>query len=70
MAFQVVDHMEAGRLTLLLRDFEPAPLPIHLILHPIPRRNAALRAFIDHATPKLRAAIADVSDRAARSADA
>ncbi|MCJ2083361.1 LysR family transcriptional regulator [Methylobacterium sp. J-090] len=70
MAYQVVEHIEAGRLLPLLRSFEPAPLPIHLIFHPIPRRNAALRAFVDHATPRLRAAVAAVSDSAARSAGA
>lgn len=66
MAYQVVDHVEAGRLMPLLQTFEPAPLPIHLIFHPIPRRNAALRAFVDHATPRLRAAVAAVSDSAAQ----
>lgn len=70
MAYQAVEHIEGGRLVLILRDFEPAPLPIQLIFHPIPRRNAALRAFVDHATPKLRAAVADVSVRTARSAGA
>jgi DNA-binding transcriptional LysR family regulator len=67
MAYQVVEHIEAGRLIPLLRDFEPAPLPIHMIFHPIPRRNAALRAFVDHATPGLRAAVAEISESAARS---
>lgn len=70
MAYQVIAHIEAGRLVPLLRDFEPAPVPIHLIFHPIPRRNAALRAFVDHATPKLRAAVAQVSASAARSVGA
>ena len=66
MAYQVVEHIEAGRLVPLLCDFEPAPTPIHLVFHPIPRRNTALRAFVDHATPRLRAAVAGVSDSAAR----
>lgn len=66
MAYQVVAHIEAGRLVPLLGDFEPAPTPIHLVFHPIPRRNAALRAFVDHATPRLRAAVAAVSESAAR----
>ena len=70
MAYQVIAYIEAGRLVPLLRDFEPAPVPIHLIFHPIPRRNAALRAFVDHATPKLRAAVAEVSASAARSVGA
>ncbi|MBX9933033.1 MAG: LysR family transcriptional regulator [Methylobacterium sp.] len=65
MAYQVVEHIDTGRLIPLLRNFEPAPLPVHLIFHPIPRRNAALRAFVDHATPRLRAAVAKVSESAA-----
>lgn len=70
MAYQVVEHIEAGRLTPILRDFEPAPTPMHLVFHPIPRRNAALRAFVDHATPRLRHAVADVSRSAALCAGA
>ncbi|BCM81961.1 LysR family transcriptional regulator [Methylobacterium indicum] len=70
MAYQAVEHIEAGRLTALLCDFEPEPLPIHLVFHAIPRRNAALRAFVDHATPRLRAAVRNVSDRTARAAGA
>lgn len=66
MAYQVVEHVEAGRLVPILRGFEPAPVPVHLVFHPIPRRNRALRAFVDHATPRLRAAVARISDSAAR----
>lgn len=69
MAYQVTEHIEAGRLTTLLREFEPEPLPIHLLFHPIPRRNRALRAFVDHSTPRLRAAVKDVSDRLGLPAD-
>lgn len=63
MAYQVIEHIEAGRLTAFLSEFEPEPLPVHLLFHPIPRRNRALRAFVDHATPNLRAAVKGVSDR-------
>lgn len=63
MAYQVAEHIEAGRLVPLLRAFEPAPSPVHLVFHPIPRRNVAMRDFIDHATPNLRSAVADISRR-------
>jgi DNA-binding transcriptional LysR family regulator len=69
MAYQVTEHIEAGRLTTLLSEFEPEPLPVHLLFHPIPRRNRALRAFVDHSTPRLRAAVKDVSDRLGLPAD-
>ena len=70
MAYQVVEHIAAGRLAPLLTEFEPVPVPIHLVFHPIPRRNVALRAFVDHAVPSLRAAVAAVSESAARFAGA
>ncbi|KQP21861.1 hypothetical protein ASF27_14925 [Methylobacterium sp. Leaf102] len=61
MAYQVVEHLAHGRLVPVLAAFEPPPNPVHLVFHPIPRRNAALRAFVDHAVPRLRAAVAAVS---------
>jgi len=66
MAYQVVEPLAAGHLVPLLRGFEPAPVPVHLVFHPIPRRNRALRAFVDHAVPRLRAALTDLSERIAR----
>lgn len=63
LSYQVVDHLAAGRLVALLPGFEPEPTPVHLVFHPIPRRNAVLRAFIDHATPLLRAELAAISSR-------
>jgi DNA-binding transcriptional LysR family regulator len=65
LSYQVVDHLAAGRLVALLPAFEPDPTPVHLVFHPIPRRNAVLRAFIDHATPRLRAELAAISSRMA-----
>jgi DNA-binding transcriptional LysR family regulator len=58
---QVVEHVSARRLVRVLPSFEPDPIPVHLVFHPIPRRNAALRAFVDYATPRLRSALQSVS---------
>ena len=58
LSYQVAEHVAAGRLVPLLAAFEPAPVPVSLVFHPIPRRNRLLRAFVDHATPRLRAALA------------
>jgi DNA-binding transcriptional LysR family regulator len=63
LSYQVVDHLAAGRLVALLPGFEPEPIPVHLVFHPIPRRNAVLRAFVDHATPRLRAELAAIAAR-------
>jgi DNA-binding transcriptional LysR family regulator len=46
-AFAAVDDLRAGRLRSLLCDFEPEPLPIH-VLYPQTRHLAAkVRAFVD-----------------------
>lgn len=57
MAYQVAEGLSSGALVALLPDHEPPAVPVHLVFHPIPRRNLALRAFVDHAAPRLRAAI-------------
>jgi DNA-binding transcriptional LysR family regulator len=57
LSYQVADHVVAGRLIPLLAPFEPSPIPVHLVFHPVPRRNAVLRAFIDYAAPQLRTAL-------------
>ncbi len=61
MAYQVAEPIAAGRLVPVLDAFEPVPVPVHLVFHPIPRRNAALRAFVDHAVPLLRDAVTAVA---------
>ncbi len=52
--FHVAEAVRSGALVLLLRDFEPPPLPVHLI-HlgdgPVPQK---VRAFLDFATPRLK----------------
>lgn len=57
LCFQVAKAIDEGRLKLLLRDHEPAPLPIHLVY---PARRLVplkLRAFIDFATPRLKTSL-------------
>lgn len=62
-SYQVAEDVRAGRLTVLLEEFESAPLPVHLIA---PRERLALpkaRAFVDFALPRLRAAFTERSLR-------
>jgi DNA-binding transcriptional LysR family regulator len=57
-SYQVAGEIRAGRLAILLGEFEPPPLPVHLVA---PRDRLALsktRAFVDFATPQLKAAFA------------
>lgn len=65
-SYQVADHLSAGRLVTLLDAFEPEPTPVSLVFHPVPRRNGTLRAFIDHAAPRLREDLAAVARRIGR----
>jgi DNA-binding transcriptional LysR family regulator len=53
----VADAVHAKALRIILEDFEPAPMPIHLV-HP-DRGNMPLklRRFIDFAAPRLRTAL-------------
>jgi DNA-binding transcriptional LysR family regulator len=54
-SYHVAEQVEAGALKIVLRDSEHAPLPIHL-LTPQGRLSAPkVRAFVDFATPRLRA---------------
>ena len=56
LCYQVEALIAAGKLKRLLVEFEPAPLPIHLV-YPYGRYvSANVRAFIDMAAPRLRAA--------------
>jgi DNA-binding transcriptional LysR family regulator len=63
LSYQVAEHVAVGRLVTLLDAFEPEPLPVSLVFHPVPRRNKTLRAFIDHATPRLREDLLAVARR-------
>ena len=55
LSYQVADDIASGRVVRLLRRYEPPPLPVHLVVaggrFPPPR----VRAFLDHATPRLTA---------------
>lgn len=59
LSYQVADAVKAGRLTTVLKRYEPPPLPVHLLYLPQRRQTAKVRAFIDFAVPKLRAKILD-----------
>jgi len=58
LSYQIAEDVRAGRLKLLLQDFEPPPLPAHLVA---PKDRLVLpktRAFTDFAAPRLKAALA------------
>ena len=55
LCYQVDALVTAGKLKRLLADFEPAPLPIHLVYPHGRHVSASVRAFVDAAIPRLRA---------------
>ena len=61
LSYQIAEAVKAGRLQVVLRKFEPAPLPVSLIYVQESRIAAKLRAFIDYAAPRLRARLVDAA---------
>jgi DNA-binding transcriptional LysR family regulator len=59
LSYQIAEAVKAGRLQIVLRKFEPAPLPVSLLYVRESRITAKLRAFIDYAAPRLRARLFD-----------
>jgi len=53
--YQIDDDVRAGRLVIVLAEFEPEPLPVHLVHVAGRMAPAKLRAFIDFAAVRLRA---------------
>ncbi len=55
LSYQIAPELAAGQLRIVLEEFEPPPLPIHVV-HAEGRRAAArVRAFVDFAVERLRA---------------
>jgi DNA-binding transcriptional LysR family regulator len=58
LSYQVQTPVADGRLRLVLRDFEPEPLPVHLLHAAQSLLPLKLRAFLDFAAPRLKASLA------------
>jgi DNA-binding transcriptional LysR family regulator len=54
MSYQIAEHLQSGRLQLLLEAYEPAPLPLSFVYPSQRQVPLKLRAFLDFATPRLR----------------
>jgi DNA-binding transcriptional LysR family regulator len=54
LSYQVASAVTAGALRLILRSFEPEPLPVHLVYGGQSLLPLKLRAFLDFASPRLR----------------
>jgi DNA-binding transcriptional LysR family regulator len=53
LSYQVETLLESGRLRRVLRDFEPPPLPIHIVYPQARLLSSNVRAFVDFAVPRL-----------------
>ena len=54
MSYQVAGHLKAGTLKRLLVEFEPAPLPIHVLHREGRQASAKVRTFVDLLVEQLR----------------
>lgn len=55
LSYQVADELLTGNLVRLLREFEPVPWPIHLVVPSARHMLPSVRMFLDHAARHLRA---------------
>lgn len=55
LSYMVAAHVHAGRLRVILEDYEPEPIPIHVMYREGRRAPARVRAFVDFAVTRLRA---------------
>jgi DNA-binding transcriptional LysR family regulator len=62
--YHVNDSVQAGLLQILLRNAEPAPMPVHLVTPHGRMAVPKVRAFVDFAVPRLRAEFARLSSEA------
>ena len=66
LSYMVASELRTGRLRLVLEDYEPEPLPVHLVYREGRRAPARVRAFVDFASQRLRRQLALVHRRSER----
>lgn len=54
LSYMIASHVRSGRLRLVLQDYEPEPIPIHVVYREGRRAPARVRAFVDFLVPRLR----------------
>ncbi len=58
VSYQIAEHVRAGRLAVVLEEFEPQLRPVHLVYDAQNRLPLKLRAFVDFVVPRLRERLA------------
>lgn len=61
LSYQIASEVSDGRLVTVLGSSEPAPLPVHLVAPAGRLAVGRVRAFVDFATPRLRAELARIA---------
>ena len=61
-SYQAAGAIREGRLVRLLRGHDPEPLPVHLVHTGPPLAPLKMRAFLDFASPRLKASLADITN--------
>jgi DNA-binding transcriptional LysR family regulator len=59
LSYQIANALRDGALKMALREFEPAPVPVSLVYAGGRLLPLKLRAFLDFATPRLRAMLSE-----------
>ncbi|TDP72938.1 LysR family transcriptional regulator [Roseateles toxinivorans] len=54
LAYQAAEYLRSGALTIVLAEFEPPPVPVHIVYPAGRRAPAKVRAFVDFAAERLR----------------
>jgi len=65
LSYQIERELKRGRLKLILEQFEPRPVPVHIVYSEARLSAAKTRAFVDFATPRLKKELARISSQIA-----
>jgi DNA-binding transcriptional LysR family regulator len=66
LSYQAARHIADGKLVVLLEPFEPGPVPVSLVYPGHGLLPLKLRAFLDFAGPRLKAALAESNELLSR----
>lgn len=61
LSYQAAEAVRQGMLTVVLADFEPPPLPVHLVHGRQGALPVKLRSFLDFAAPRLRRRVEEIA---------
>jgi DNA-binding transcriptional LysR family regulator len=66
LSYQIEHELGEGRLVRLLAAWEPPPIPVYVVYPAVSAASAKVRAFVDAAAPRLRAALAALASNATK----